>query len=161
MPLGAAAAAATAGPTRFPTTCRCGDPHTSMSGRHTSGGCSTASPGSCYPWRWTAAATGWCLLSLWRLFLANQRLSATAAISLEVRVKPAVTTWSWMVTGSLLMKCVLNNIPSGSPGGSKASISSISWEGLLSPRSPLLMIFWHWSSSLGVKRSSSRIFRAL
>ena len=33
----------------------------------------------------TTAATGWCLLLPCRLFLANQRLSATAAISLELR----------------------------------------------------------------------------
>ena len=94
-------------------------------------------------------------------FLANQRLSATSAISLEERVKPAVTTWLQMFTGSLLMKCVLNSIPSGSPGGSEPSMSSISWEGLLSPRSPPLMIFWQRSSGLGVKRFNSLVLRAL
>ena len=72
-----------------------------------------------------------------------------------------VNTWSRMFTGSLLMKCVLNSIPSGSLGGSKPSISSISWEGLLSPRSSPLMIFWQRSSGLGVKRFISLVLRAL
>ena len=58
MPLVAAAAAATTGPTRFPTMCRCGDLNTSTSGRHTSGGCGTASPGSCRPWRPSSWAGG-------------------------------------------------------------------------------------------------------
>ena len=74
-------------------------------------------------------------------------------------MKLAVTTWLRMFTSSLLMKCVLKSIPSGSPGGSKPSMSSNIWEGLLSPRSLPLMIFWQ--RGLGVKRFNNLVLRAL
>ena len=84
-----------------------------------------------------------------------------AAISLEVLLNPAATTWLRMSAGSLLRKWVLKSIPLGSPGGSRASMVSINGLGLLSPSSLPWMIFWQRSSSLGVKRSSSHTLRAL
>ena len=87
--------------------------------------------------------------------------SKTEVVCYGVLWKPAVTTWLRMSPGSLLRKWVLKSIPSGSPGGSRASMVSMSWLGLLSPSSQPWMIFWQRSSGLGVKRSSSRTLRAL
>ena len=79
-------------------------------------------------------------MPLWRLFLANQRLSATAAILLELRLKPRVH-------GCPGAAC-LEQHPIRLPGWQQGQY------GLHQLQGPLpWMIFWHWSSGLGVKSS--------
>ena len=62
------------------------------------------------------ATTGWLrLLPPWRLLEANQRVSVMSAIFLAVLWKPAAATWLRMSAGSVLRKCVLKSMLSGSP----------------------------------------------
>ena len=99
----------------------------------------------------TAAATWWDLALKWLWFMPNQRSSAREAISLELRLILHASMWllTSLGTGQLDQVQHLEKDAVLLPRGSKASMVSISWEGLLSPSSPLQMSLRHITASLG------------
>ena len=95
----------------------------------------------------------WDLAPEWCSFMLHQRWSASSAMSLELRFIQHASTWLLTSLGSLVTNSVLKRMPSSSPGGSRASMVSISWVGLLSQSSPPLMSLRHVSADLGVRRT--------
>ena len=67
--------------------------------------------------------------------------------------------WPQTSLGSLVTYNSLKRTPSSSPGSIRASMVSISWEGLLLTSSPPKMSLRHWSAGLGVNRSSNLTLR--